>query len=268
MHHSKCKLWVACAVLAVCCHELCKALQYCHPAALVQLWCSHNLLTSCRDPATGAKSPGLGRRIALDTARGLHFLHSRKIVHFDLKSANILLSRDFTAKIADVGLAKIMQQQFLSTLYCIGTFAWAAPEVRQSAVVYMHQDEVCCIAETCLLWECYLSLSVLTLLLRATVSMLRHTSIGLQHHACSFSSPHVPIICSSNVREHCAAALHLANCKECSLARDMLTMTKVPCCRCFWASLVALRRWTCTAMVLCSGSCALASLQQDGSSDL
>lgn len=82
-----------------------------------------------RDPATGAKSPGLGRRIALDTARGLHFLHSRKIVHFDLKSANILLSRDFTAKIADVGLAKIMQQQFLSTLYCIGTFAWAAPEV-------------------------------------------------------------------------------------------------------------------------------------------
>ncbi len=80
---------------------------------------------------TGAKSPGLGRRIALDTARGLHFLHSRKIVHFDLKSANILLSRDFTAKIADVGLAKIMQQQFLSTLYCIGTFAWAAPEVRQ-----------------------------------------------------------------------------------------------------------------------------------------
>jgi len=74
-------------------------------------------------------------------------------VHFDLKSANILLSRDFTAKIADVGLAKIMQQQFLSTLYCIGTFAWAAPEVRQSAVMYMrilHQDEVCCIAEMCL----------------------------------------------------------------------------------------------------------------------
>ena len=51
-------------------------------------------------------------------------------MHFDLKSANILLSRDFTAKIADVGLAKIMQQQFLSTLYCVGTFAWAAPEVR------------------------------------------------------------------------------------------------------------------------------------------
>ncbi|KAL3140780.1 protein kinase activity protein [Trebouxia sp. C0010 RCD-2024] len=82
-----------------------------------------------RDPVNGTKSPGMGRRIALDVARGLHFLHSRKIVHFDLKSANILLARDNTAKIADVGLAKIMQQQFLSTLYCVGTFAWAAPEV-------------------------------------------------------------------------------------------------------------------------------------------
>lgn len=71
----------------------------------------------------------MGRRIALDIARGLHFLHSKKIVHFDLKSANVLLSRDCTAKIADVGLAKIMHQQFLSTLYCVGTFAWAAPEV-------------------------------------------------------------------------------------------------------------------------------------------
>ena len=43
-----------------------------------------------------------GRRIALDVARGLVFLHSQKIVHFDLKSPNILLARDLTAKIADV----------------------------------------------------------------------------------------------------------------------------------------------------------------------
>ena len=82
----------------------------------------------------------MGRRIALDIARGLHFLHSRKIVHFDLKSANILLSRDFTAKIADVGLAKIMQQQFLSTLYCVGTFAWAAPEVGSEWLLASHSS--------------------------------------------------------------------------------------------------------------------------------
>ncbi|KAL3148045.1 protein kinase activity protein [Trebouxia sp. C0009 RCD-2024] len=77
----------------------------------------------------GSRQVGMGRRIALDVARGLHFLHSRKIVHFDLKSANILLARDNTAKIADVGLAKIMHRQFLSSLYNVGTFAWSAPEV-------------------------------------------------------------------------------------------------------------------------------------------
>ena len=93
----------------------------------------------------------MGRRIALDVARGLHFLHSRKIVHFDLKSANILLARDNTAKIADVGLAKIMQQQFLSTLYCVGTFAWAAPEVNypaglQSAIMFALSMRSCLVA--------------------------------------------------------------------------------------------------------------------------
>ena len=50
-----------------------------------------------------------GRNIALDVARGLHFLHSRSVVHFDLKSHNILLSREGTAKITDVGLARIVK---------------------------------------------------------------------------------------------------------------------------------------------------------------
>ena len=43
----------------------------------------------------------------MDVARGLHFLHNHSVVHFDLKSHNILLSREGTAKITDVGLARI-----------------------------------------------------------------------------------------------------------------------------------------------------------------
>ena len=78
----------------------------------------------------------LGRSIALDVARGLASLHARNVVHFDLKSANILLDKHNRAKLADVGLAKTLTEYHggdqLSTFLAtgdLGTFAWAAPEV-------------------------------------------------------------------------------------------------------------------------------------------
>lgn len=78
----------------------------------------------------------LGRGVALDIARGLVHLHDRNVVHFDLKSANILLDKNDRAKLADVGLAKTLTNyhgnEQLSTFMAtgdLGTFAWAAPEV-------------------------------------------------------------------------------------------------------------------------------------------
>lgn len=70
-----------------------------------------------------------GRRILLDVAHGLQYLHSRRVVHLDLKSANILLSRHGTAKIADIGMARVLNREYLSVLSGLGTFAWSAPEL-------------------------------------------------------------------------------------------------------------------------------------------
>ena len=39
---------------------------------------------------------------------GLHYLHGFKVVMLDLKSPNVLLAADGTAKLADVGLARLM----------------------------------------------------------------------------------------------------------------------------------------------------------------
>ena len=50
-----------------------------------------------------------GKKIALDLARGLEFMHQRKLIHFDIKSLNVLLTADGTAKLADVGLAKVRE---------------------------------------------------------------------------------------------------------------------------------------------------------------
>lgn len=44
-----------------------------------------------------------GQGIALDIAKGLFSLHSRRIVHFDVKTPNVLLTQEYVAKIADVG---------------------------------------------------------------------------------------------------------------------------------------------------------------------
>ena len=70
-----------------------------------------------RDPHRFAWN-ALGKGIAMDVARGLSFLHSQNIVHFDLKSANVLLDRKYRAKLADVGLAKSLTQYHGSNSLC------------------------------------------------------------------------------------------------------------------------------------------------------
>eukprot|EP00271_Cylindrocystis_brebissonii_P001278 TRINITY_DN1158_c0_g1_i1.p1 TRINITY_DN1158_c0_g1~~TRINITY_DN1158_c0_g1_i1.p1 ORF type:complete len:402 (-),score=75.37 TRINITY_DN1158_c0_g1_i1:568-1773(-) len=50
-------------------------------------------------------------RIAQNIACGLAYLHSRRIIHRDLKASNVLLREDLSAMVADVGLAKTGPQQ-------------------------------------------------------------------------------------------------------------------------------------------------------------
>ena len=44
--------------------------------------------------------------IILDIARGLEHVHSRNIVHRDIKPGNILIAQSGLAKLSDLGLAK------------------------------------------------------------------------------------------------------------------------------------------------------------------
>lgn len=58
---------------------------------------------------------------------GLKYLHDKKVVHRDIKSANILVASDGTVKLADFGLAKATRLNDLKS--CKGTIFWMAPEV-------------------------------------------------------------------------------------------------------------------------------------------
>ncbi|KAG2449201.1 hypothetical protein HYH02_005948 [Chlamydomonas schloesseri] len=69
--------------------------------------------------------------VALDIARGLHYLHccNPAIVHRDLKPENILLDAAGTAKISDFGLARCKYQSYLKTNRReAGSLAYMAPE--------------------------------------------------------------------------------------------------------------------------------------------
>ena len=53
--------------------------------------------------------------ILVDVAQGLEFLHAQDIVHRDLSSNNVLLTKQLMAKIADLGVAKVIEQNKMMT---------------------------------------------------------------------------------------------------------------------------------------------------------
>jgi mitogen-activated protein kinase kinase kinase 9 len=66
--------------------------------------------------------------MALEAARGVHYLHSCNppVLHRDLKSLNLLLDESGRVKLADFGWTKGLDNYMTGK---IGTYQWMAPEV-------------------------------------------------------------------------------------------------------------------------------------------
>ncbi|MCH86234.1 proline-rich receptor-like protein kinase PERK13-like, partial [Trifolium medium] len=83
-------------------------------------------------------------KIAIGAAKGLAYLHedcSQKIIHRDIKSANILLDEAFEAQVADFGLARLADaaNTHVSTRV-MGTFGYMAPEYATSGKLTDRSD--------------------------------------------------------------------------------------------------------------------------------
>ncbi|GMI69963.1 hypothetical protein like AT3G22750 [Hibiscus trionum] len=68
-------------------------------------------------------------KLALDLSRGLSYLHSKKIVHRDVKTENMLLDAHRNLKIADFGVARVEAQNPRDMTGETGTLGYMAPEV-------------------------------------------------------------------------------------------------------------------------------------------
>lgn len=69
-------------------------------------------------------------RMALDVAKGINYLHclNPPIVHWDLKSPNLLVDKNWTVKVCDFGLSRFKANTFISSKSVAGTPEWMAPE--------------------------------------------------------------------------------------------------------------------------------------------
>lgn len=83
-------------------------------------------------------------KIALGSAKGLAYLHEDchpRIIHRDIKTANILIDLSFEAKVADFGLAKLSSENYTHvSTRVMGTFGYLAPEYAASGKLTEKSD--------------------------------------------------------------------------------------------------------------------------------
>ncbi|KAK1230468.1 Rho guanine nucleotide exchange factor [Marasmius sp. AFHP31] len=100
---------------------------------LISPWMDHGDLTRYLKTAQKQNFDVDHTLLAYDVATGLSYLHNKKIVHGDLKGANVLINMDGRALIGDFGLSRIVEIHtpglFTSTTGINGTTRWLSPEL-------------------------------------------------------------------------------------------------------------------------------------------
>ncbi|KAK0589066.1 hypothetical protein LWI29_009168 [Acer saccharum] len=102
---------------------------------LVYPYMANGSVASCLRERPDSQAPlswSNRKLISLGSARGLAYLHDHcdpKIIHRDVKAANILLDEDFEAVVGDFGLAKLMDYKDTHVTTAVrGTIGHIAPE--------------------------------------------------------------------------------------------------------------------------------------------
>lgn len=92
-------------------------------------------------------------QMASDIACGLLFLHQEDMTHRDLKSLNVLIDKNYRAKLADFGLSKARDHAKTAATKsdAVGTLPWMGPELFSRKPVFTKSSDIYSLGVT--FWE-------------------------------------------------------------------------------------------------------------------
>lgn len=100
---------------------------------------------------TGALPDEQVRYILANSCRALHYAHSKGIIHRDIKSGNVMITRDKTLKVMDFGLAKFLREYQNNHTQQVGTPFYMSPEQIIGKDIDFRSDLY---SLGCMLYEC------------------------------------------------------------------------------------------------------------------
>eukprot|EP01032_Pedospumella_encystans_P019017 gene19017-21633_t len=115
-----------------------------------------NLIKKAKDKNVAGLKEDVIWSITSQIMLGLHYLHKKNILHRDLKSANVFLTKDETkshylVKIGDLGVAKLMDTSTALANTIVGTPYYLSPEL---CADMPYRDKSDCWALGVLVYEC------------------------------------------------------------------------------------------------------------------
>ncbi|XP_058795036.1 serine/threonine-protein kinase fused [Phymastichus coffea] len=118
--------------------------------------------------------------IACDLVSALHYLHTRRILHRDLKPQNVLVDTSGVAKLCDFGFARLMSQEIHVLRSVKGTPLYMAPELIDE-LPYDHKVDLWSLG--CIVYELVSGVPPFqTTSMRYLVSMVRQADIKWPEH--------------------------------------------------------------------------------------